>query len=123
MTDTKIIAEYGDRFDADVAVAKLSGHGIIASTRSDPAASIAPHLVTDRVFRVVVHADAAEDALELLGSDPTAEHLDAQFYVRGFAHRPAWVRSITVVLLIAVAGPVVATLLILAFGLLAYFMP
>ncbi|MCH7789569.1 MAG: hypothetical protein IH940_09020 [Acidobacteria bacterium] len=123
MTETTIIAEYGSRFDADLAVAKLSGHDIIAATWSDPAASIAPHHVTDRVFRVVVHADAAEDARALLESDPAATDLDEQFYFQGFAQRPVWVRNTTLIVLAAVAGPVLVTVTILAFGLLAHFMP
>jgi hypothetical protein len=123
LTETIVIEEYGSKFDADVAVAKLSGHGIVAATWSDPAATIAPHLMTDRVFRVVVHTDAAEDAHAVLGSDPISTDLDSQFYLHGFAQRPAWIRRTTLVVLAAVAGPVLVTVWILAFGILAYYMP
>ncbi len=128
---TMTVAEFGSRFDADLAVAKLKSAGIAAMTRNDPAASIAPHLVTDRVFSIVVTADTAEEARRVLdqpdtigrAGTPTADELDAQFYVQGFRYRPPWIRRTTLLLLIAFAGPVALTAAILFFSSLARAMP
>jgi hypothetical protein len=104
-----VVAEYGTRFEADVAIACLVDHGIEAILRADPAHSIAPHLVTMPGFRVEVHRDDAAMARTALGLDTPrdieAERLDREFYRVPFAHRPRWVRWLTVTGIVAIAGP------------------
>ena len=56
------IAEYPTRFGADTAVAKLTAAGIDAAVLADPAAGVAPHLVTSRSFSVLVRVAVADDA-------------------------------------------------------------
>lgn len=60
------IAEGASRFEADAAVARLAANGIEAMVLADPAAGIAPHLVTDRRFPVVVRIAIADDAQQVL---------------------------------------------------------
>ena len=102
------IAEYPTRWEAHVALARLSEAGYEAAVLVDPATDIAPHHVTDRVAVLVVRAEAAQAAAELLGlehRDMEAERLDAAFHRQRFAERPAWVRYVTWTLLIAIPGP------------------
>lgn len=109
------VAEYGSKFDADLAVAVLEDHGIEARVLSDPAATVAPHLMTDRVFRVVVRTEVLEVATEIIEStrDDEAEQLDAVFHHRSFRDRPVWVRRTTIVTFVAVAGPAIAVAAVL----------
>lgn len=102
------IAEYPSRWEANVAAARLLEAGYEATVLIDPATDVAPHHVTDRLAVVVVRAEAAERAAELLGVerlDTEAERLDAAFHQRRFADRPAWVRYLTWTLIIAIPGP------------------
>lgn len=113
-------AEFGTKFDADLAAAYLEDHGIEARVLSDPAALIAPHLVTDRGFRVVVREEILDEAQEILASDHPAEvdELDAAFHMRPFRDRPAWIRRTTAITFIAVAGPAILVALVLLWKLI-----
>ena len=102
------IAEYPSRWEANVAAARLQEAGYEATVLIDPATDVAPHHVTDRLAVVVVRAEVAERAAELLGVerlDTEAERLDAAFHQRRFADRPAWVRYLTWTLIVAIPGP------------------
>lgn len=104
-----VVAEYGSRFDADLAVARLREAGLESSVLGDPAHSIAPHHVTERVFRLVVRdeiVDHARDVLDDPRVDAESEALDAAFHQRRFSDRPSWVRWTTVALLVVFVGPI-----------------
>jgi hypothetical protein len=103
----RVVAEYGSRFDADLAVARLEGYGLEASVLADPAAGVAPHHVTDPVFAVVVREEVEDDARTVLadGTDPESLALDADYFSTRFADRPRWVRRTTWLVLAALAGP------------------
>ena len=103
------IAEYPNRWEANVAAARLQEAGYEATVLVDPATDVAPHHVTNRLAVLVVRAEAADPAAELLGlerPDIEAERLDAAFHQRRFADRPAWVRYLTWLLVVAIPGPV-----------------
>ncbi|MEM7141451.1 MAG: hypothetical protein AAF548_10510 [Actinomycetota bacterium] len=106
-----IVAEFGTRFDADVAKARLAEAGLESVVMGDPAHSIAPHHMTDRVFQLVVVDEVAEHAKSILTDDlpddVEADELDAQFHQRRFADRPLWVRRTTILLMITFIGPIV----------------
>ncbi|MCY4425126.1 MAG: hypothetical protein OXC06_18860 [Acidimicrobiaceae bacterium] len=109
------IAEYADRWDANVAAARLQEAGFEATVIFDPATDVAPHHVTHRMAVLVVRAEAADPAAELLGlerPDIEAERLDATFNQRRFADRPAWVRYLAWILVIAVPGPFIVSVLL-----------
>ena len=114
-----VVGEYGSRFDADLAAARLAEARIDAAVVGDPAAGIAPHHVTRRGFQVLVRRDAEELARTALapasGPDPEADELDGWYYQRRFGDRPAWVRAATWALILAIPVPVVLA----AIGLLA----
>ena len=102
------VAEYASRWEANVAVARLSEAGYEATVLVDPAIDVAPHHVTERLAVLVVRAEAADSASELLGvhrRDYEAEQLDAAFHQRRFADRPPWVRYVTWTLVLAIPGP------------------
>ena len=102
------IAEYATRWEADVAAARLREAGYEAAVLVDPATGVAPHHVTDRLAVLVVRSEVADPAAEVLGlerADIEAERLDAAFYQRRFADRPAWVRYLTWTVFIAIPGP------------------
>lgn len=124
---TAPVAEYGTRFEADVAVARLADHGIASIVRADPAHSVAPHLVTARGFRVEVLVNELDTAREVLGldapPDPEAEALDRDFYRVTFAQRPRWIRWLTVLVIVALAGPVALTAVVLVVSILAHLAP
>ena len=120
------IAEYPTRWEANVALARLSEAGYEGAVLVDPATDIAPHHVTDRVAVLVVRAEAAESAAELLGlerTDTEAERLDAAFHRQRFADRPAWVRYVTWTLMIAIPGPFAISGLWLLWELLQSLFP
>jgi hypothetical protein len=122
----EVVAEYGSRFEADVAIACLTDHGIESIVRADPAHSVAPHLVTMRGFRVEVHADDLEMARSALGlddPDPEADRLDREFFFIPFAQRPRWIRWLAVTGIVAVAAPAVLAATLLAIVLLARLAP
>ena len=105
-----IVAEFGTRFDADLARARLAEAGLESVVVGDPAHAVAPHHVTERVFQLVVVDEVAEHARSVLTDDlpvdAEADALDAAFHQRRFADRPVWVRRTTILLLITFAGPV-----------------
>ncbi len=115
------VAEYGTRFDADVASAHLTEYGIQSAVFGDPAHSVAPHHVTNPGFQLMVLGIEVDDAKAVLGLDkPEAElsetaELEASLYHRHFSQRPRWIRWSTYVLLAAVPIP-----LAIAFGLLVW---
>ncbi len=120
------IAEYASRWEANVAAARLQEAGYEATVLVDPATDVAPHHVTNRPAVLVVRAEAAEPAAELLGlkrPDAEAERLDAAFHHRRFADRPAWVRYATWILIIAIPGPVAVVGLWVAWRLLRSVFP
>jgi hypothetical protein len=99
------IAEYGSRFEADVARACLADHGLDSAVLCDPAADVAPNLVTDPGFRLLVHADDVEEARAALGLDRPrdleAERLDAHFFWLPMRQRPRWHRVLALLALLA----------------------
>jgi hypothetical protein len=117
-----IVAEYGTRFEADVAAACLADHGIESIVRADPAHSVAPHLVTLPGFRVEVHDDDVELARSALGldipRDVEAEQLDRDYFHVPFAQRPRWIRWLAVTGILAIAGPAaICAVLLVMIGL------
>ena len=120
------IAEYASRWEANVAAARLREAGYEAAVIFDPATDMAPHHVTDRLARLVVRAEVADPAAEVLGlerRDNEAERLDAAFHHRRFADRPAWVRYLTWTLVIAIPGPLAISGLILLWTVLRSLFP
>jgi hypothetical protein len=117
-----VVAEYGNRFEADVAAACLHDHGIACFVRADPAHSVAPHLVTMPGFLLVTPASSAEDARAALGLDAPpdleAEMLDRDFYRVPFGRRPRWVRWLGITGIVSVAAPVAITAIVLVVTLL-----
>lgn len=108
------IAEYPNRWEANVAAARLLEAGYESTVLIDPATDVAPHHVTHRIALVVVREAVADRAAEILGSDQRdheAERLDAGFHQRRFADRPDWVRYTTWLLILAVIGPLLVTAL------------
>ena len=96
LSGMSVVGEFDSRFGADLAVAMLTDAGLEGSVMADPAHSIAPHLVTDPGFWVVVRQEVAEDARTLLGHDTeTSEEikaLEAAYFHRRLADRPTWIR-------------------------------
>ncbi len=104
------IAEYPSRWEAEVAAARLREAGYEATVLTDPALEIAPQDTTYRLATLVVRAEVADLAVGVLGlerPDIEAERLDAAFYQRRFADRPAWVRYLTWIVFIAIPGPLI----------------
>lgn len=120
------IAEYASRWEANVAAARLHEAGYEATVLVDPATDSAPHHVTHRVAVLVVRAEVADTAAEVLGlerPDLEAERLDAAFHQRRFADRPAWVRYSTWALIIAVPIPIAISGLLLLWTVLRSVFP
>jgi hypothetical protein len=122
-----VVAEYGTRFEADVAQACLTDQGIESVVRADPAHAVAPHLVTMRGFRLEVHRDDVDMARTALGldspPDPEAERLDREFFHVPFAQRPRWIRWLAVTGIVAVAGPAIVTAVVLVIAILGRLAP
>lgn len=110
------ISEYGTKFAADVAVARLAEYGIESSVFGDPAHSVAPHHVTQPGFVLLVLDDTVEDALEVLDlpANHEAEALDQQLYRRRFDDRPGWFKGFAYLLLLAAPVPWLIMAVILA---------
>ena len=112
-----VVAEYGTRFDADVGRARLDEAGLESVVIGDPAHAVAPHLVTEHGFWLVVRDEVADHARQVLTGDlppdPEAAALDAAFYQRRFRDRPPWIRGATWTLGVAVIGPVALTTAVL----------
>jgi hypothetical protein len=61
------VAEYGSKFEADVAANLLVDNGIRATTSYDPALnSVATYFASDRTVEVLVRAEDAGGAVEIL---------------------------------------------------------
>ncbi|MEQ8840052.1 MAG: hypothetical protein RIB98_03655 [Acidimicrobiales bacterium] len=122
-----VVAEYGSRFDADVGHARLADAGLESVVIGDPAHSVAPHLVTEPTFHLVVLDEIADHARRVLTDDlpPDAEadSLDAAFFQRRFVDRPPWIRRTTWAVGIAVIGPVAITATILLIWILRALFP
>jgi hypothetical protein len=122
-----IVAEFGTRFEADVAMACLADHGIESQMRADPAHAIAPHLVTMRGFRVEVHADDVELARDALGldvpADPVAAELDRAYFRVPFSERPRWIRWLAVAAIAGVVGVPAITAILLVITILSRLAP
>ncbi len=127
------VAEYGDRFAADVASARLHEYGIRNTVLGDPASAIAPHHVTQPGFQVLVLKIELDEALQVLevghgfglGQWSTAEAaaLDATYFRREFRDRPRWVQYCTWVTLTAFAGPVALIALVQMYFLIRGLFP
>lgn len=105
-----VVGEYYSRFDADLARAVLTEAGLEAAILGDPAHAVAPHLVTERVFQLVVRDEIAEHAIDVLADqapeDPEADALDARFHQRRFRDRPTWMRWMSIALMTSLVGPI-----------------
>jgi len=108
------VAEFGSRFDADLASARLHDSGIDNAVLGDPASTIAPHHVTERWFSVCVRAEVVDLALETLTHEPN-DLIDSPAPPRRFGERPGWVRILTWALILAIPVP-----LLISLGLLTY---
>ncbi len=120
------IAEYANRWEAEVAAARLSEAGYESAVLVDPATDVAPHHVTHRLAVLVVRKEAADSASELLGldrPDEEAERLNSAFHQRRFADQPAWVRYTTWALVIAIPGPVAVVSIWLLWTVLGNLFP
>ena len=120
------IAEYANRWEANVAAARLQEAGFEAIVLVDPATEVAPHHITHRGAVLVVRAEVADTAAEVLGlerPDVEAESLDAAFHQRRFADRPAWVRYLTWTLVIAIPVPIAISGLLLLWTTLGSIFP
>ncbi len=120
------IAEYSSRWEAEVAAARLREAGYEATVLVDPASEVAPHHITYRLATLVVRAEVADLAAEVLGlerPDVEAENLDAAFHQRRFSDRPAWVRYLTWTLVLAVPVPIAVSGLILLWTALRSIFP
>ena len=120
------IAEYANRWEANVAAARLQEAGFEAIVLVDPASEVAPHHITYRLATLVVRAEVADTAAEVLGlerPDVEAESLDAAFHQRRFADRPAWVRYLTWTLVIAIPVPIAISGLLLLWTTLGSIFP
>jgi hypothetical protein len=120
------LAEYPSRWEANVAAARLHEAGYEATVLVDPASEVAPHHITYRLATLVVRAEVADRAAEVLGlerPDVEAERLDAAFHQRRFADRPAWVRYLTWALIVAVPVPLAISGLLLLWTLLRGVFP
>ena len=111
MPNMRVVGVFNRRFDADLAVARLESAGIEAVILSDTNPETGTLGLGAKGFRVVVHQEIAEDATVVLhGEEPAVQaeidELDAAFYERRFADRPAWIRYGTWAVLAALAGPI-----------------
>ena len=126
-THEVVVAEYGSRFEADVAVACLNDNGIEGILRADPAHAIAPHLVTMPGFRVAVHRDDVDMALVALGvdesRDPQADELDRDYLRVPFAQRPRWLRWLAIAAIAGTVGPLAITAIVLFVSVLLRLAP
>lgn len=73
------IAEYASRWEADVAAARLREAGYEAAVLVDPATEIAPHHITHRLAVLVVRAEVADPAAEVLGLERPDIEADRPF--------------------------------------------
>ncbi len=122
-----VVGEFTSRFDADLAVAMLSNAGLEGVVLADPAHSIAPHHVTERIFRVAVREEVAEDARDLLGHgiEPDQETLalEAAYHHRHFADRPTWIRWAAWSVFWAIPGTIIVASVLIVYQLLQGLFP
>ena len=107
-----VIAEYDNRWEADVAAARLKEAGCDAKVFVGSGMPIASHHTTGDSAVLVVPWHMVETAADLLSSswseaDPEGEYLDSLYHHRRFVDRPSWVRFTTWMLMIAIPGPLV----------------
>ena len=117
MPNMRVVGVFNRRFDADLAVARLESAGIESVVLSDTNPETGNLSLGARGFRVAVHQEIAEDASVVLhGEEPAVQaeidELDAAFYERRFADRPAWIRYGTYAVLAALAGPIAIVALV-----------
>lgn len=120
------LAEYPSRWEAEVAAARLREAGYEATVLVDPASEVLPHHITYRLATVVVRAEMADLAAEALGlqrPDVEAERLDAAYHHRRFADRPAWIRYLTWILILAVPVPIAISGVVLLWTILGGIFP
>ncbi len=122
-----IVGEFDSKFDADLAVAMLTDAGLEGAVMADPAHSVAPHLVTDPGFRVIVREEVAEDARELLshGVEPDKEiqALETAYFYRRFADRPSWFRWAGWAVFWGIPGTFLVAITLIAYALLQGLFP
>ena len=121
-----IVAEYTNRFSADVAVALLWDAGLEATILSDPAHSVAPHHVTDPMFLIVVREEVADDASEILINEAVnaeTEELDAMYHHRPLQSRPTWFRWAAWSVFWSIPGLFIVAILMIAWLLLDGLFP
>lgn len=127
LSGMSVVGEFDSKFDADLAVAMLTDAGLEGVVMADPAHSVAPHLVTDHGFRVVVREEVAEDARELLehGTERNEEiqALEASYHRRRLADRPAWIRMSAWTVFWAVPGTFLVAGALFAYALLRGLFP
>ena len=119
------IAEYPSRWEAEVAAARLREAGYEAAVLAE-AWEANSQDTSYCLAAVVVRAEVADLAAGVLGlerPDIEAEHLDAAFYQRRFADRPAWVRHLTWIVFIAIPGPLIVVGLVLLWTVLQGIFP
>jgi hypothetical protein len=120
------VAEFPNRWEAQVVVARLEQAGIHAAMVGDPADQVAPHHVTERMVMVVVREEALDDAMDVLaldGVDDWSEQMDATFHQRRFADRPAWIRYATWALILAIPAPFVVVAAYLLYRIVSGLFP
>ncbi len=101
------IRVFGTKFEADTAKALLAESDIDAVVYGDPAYSVAPHLITEPGFDLMVLDTEVDRALDVLGPlAPDLEELEAAYHHRRFIDRPVWVRIATYALILAVVVPI-----------------
>jgi hypothetical protein len=111
-----VVAEFGSKFEADVAASALNDAGIPATTSYDPAInSVAPYLASDRVIDVLVGEEQLVAAREVL--DQRADAVPYAFTDDGIGDWPRRrghaSRLGRVVVLVAIVGPFVVGAVVL----------
>ncbi len=118
------VREYGTKFDADTAKALLAEYGIDSAVYGDPAHHVAPHLVTEAGFELMVLTPQIDEALEILGpQNPALDELEAHYHHRSFADRPKWIRVLTYLLLLSTPVPLAIGAAVLLVDLLQRAFP
>ncbi len=121
-----VVGEYTSKFDADLAIAMLWDAGLEGTVLSDPAHSVAPHHVTERMFRVIVRQEVAEDARVLLTenvADAETQQLDAIYHRHRLADRPRWFRWAAWALFWSLPGAFLIGIVLVGFQLLEGLFP
>ena len=114
-----VVGEYNRRFDADLAVAVLDSAGIEAVIVSDTNPETGNASLSAGGYKVVVRDEIIDDASALL----SASHVDIDERDRRFADRSPLIRWGVSLVLVAMAGPIIALALIEAVWLLDRLFP